>query len=404
MKLKLIKNYPYLSQFDSVVLFSTADWDNPFWTNKQHTATQLADAGFKVLYIESLGLRKVAVNSTDISRIKNRIIKFFKGAQEVKPNLWVFSPLALPKHDSKWIRKLNFGLLKLSIYYFLLKLKFYKSVAWTYNPLMVEMLASLKFNLIVFHSVDDLTAAPRMPSSQIEQAEKQLIKIADLTFVTSLTLKKRYENFGIKSIYYYSNVADYHHFYKSRLDEVPVPSDLKAIPEPRIGFIGAISQYKLDFQLIGEIAKIKPHWSWVLIGKVGEGDPETEVSKLKAPNIYLLGPRNYEELPSYLKGFDAVVLPCPINNYTKAMFPMKFFEYLAAGKMIVASPLPALEEYQNLFLQSHNIEDWILNLHQVIEGQVSFNLEMDLVAKENTWEGRLKKMFADLEDYLEERT
>ncbi|RYD01267.1 hypothetical protein N752_30185 [Desulforamulus aquiferis] len=31
-----------------IILLSTADWDNPFWTNKQHVAVQLADRGHRV--------------------------------------------------------------------------------------------------------------------------------------------------------------------------------------------------------------------------------------------------------------------------------------------------------------------------------------------------------------------
>ncbi|PLM63747.1 glycosyltransferase family 1 protein, partial [Klebsiella pneumoniae] len=40
-----------------IVLLSTADWDNPFWTNKQHVAVELSRLGYKVFYIDSLGLR-----------------------------------------------------------------------------------------------------------------------------------------------------------------------------------------------------------------------------------------------------------------------------------------------------------------------------------------------------------
>ncbi|OHB36858.1 MAG: hypothetical protein A2099_03375 [Planctomycetes bacterium GWF2_39_10] len=42
------------------------------------------------------------------------------------------------------------------------------------------------------------------------------------------------------------------------------------IPAPRIGFIGAISDYKVDFNLLRYVAKTRPDWSLVLIGKVGE--------------------------------------------------------------------------------------------------------------------------------------
>ena len=46
-----------------IVLVSTADWDNPFWTNKQHVAVELARQGCKVLYVESSGLRRPSLSS-----------------------------------------------------------------------------------------------------------------------------------------------------------------------------------------------------------------------------------------------------------------------------------------------------------------------------------------------------
>jgi glycosyltransferase involved in cell wall biosynthesis len=65
-------------------------------------------------------------------------------------------------------------------------------------------------------------------------------------------------------------------------------------------------------------------------------------------NIHLMGPRDYAVLPDYLRGFDLALLPCPINDYTRSMFPMKFFEYLAAGVPVVSTNLPALQDYGNL--------------------------------------------------------
>ena len=131
--------------------------------------------------------------------------------------------------------------------------------------------------------------------------------------------------------HYFSNVADYAHFARARESMTDLPGDLAALPTPRIGFIGAISGYKLDFPLLRKIAMAHPEWSVILIGKVGEGDPWTDVADLRSiPNIHFFGPRPYALLPGYLKGFDVAILPSAINEYTAGMFPMKFFEYLAA--------------------------------------------------------------------------
>lgn len=63
------------------VMFSTADWDEPYWTNKQHTASLLASRGWRVLYVESVGFRSPKVGSgRDWARLWRRL---WRGVQSL---------------------------------------------------------------------------------------------------------------------------------------------------------------------------------------------------------------------------------------------------------------------------------------------------------------------------------
>lgn len=391
-----------IKEIDSIVIFSTADWDNPFWTNKQHMAVQFAKLGFKILYIESLGLRKVTVAKSDLRRIGRRILRFFRGARLVSPNIWVYSPIVLPFQESVWAQRLNKIFLQTMIRYFKWRLGFKKTLGWTYNPLVREILQSLSTRGIIYHSVDDLSAAPRLPKEKIDQEEQELIRVADAVFVTSRTLAQKYESLCQNKLFYYPNVAEYEHFSRANEASLEIPADVAVIPGPRIGFIGAISNYKLDFDLIAEAASLTPHWNWILLGKVGEGDPMTDASVLNRPNIHLIGPRPYRDLPAYLKAFDVVTIPAPINDYTRSMFPMKFFEYLAAGKVIVASDLPSLSEFKDAFLVASSAQDMIHQIECVLQGKISYSPQMASLAQEHTWPKRLEKMLGDLNNVMEQ--
>lgn len=381
---------------DSIVLFSTADWDNPFWTNKQHMALHLADRGYKVLYIESLGLRKIAVSSGDWLRIFRRLKRFFSGVKRRGERIWVFSPVVLPLHHIPAVQRFNNWALRMQLKFWMWRLGFKNSVAWTYNPMVLDLIRELGLEYLVYHCVDDLSAAPRLPKERIEFEESRLLKEADAVFVTSQVLFEKMKGKTKGLLRYYPNVADYNHFKKARSVDLPVPQELEAIRKPRIGFVGAISSYKLDFNLIAEAAEKRPAWNWVLIGKVGEGDPHTDASLLMKPNIHLLGPKPYEELPGYLKAMDAVMLPCCLNEYTKSMFPMKFFEYLSAGKQVVATDLPSLRPYREAFTLADTADDFINALEKILSGEVSYTPVMDELARQNTWEGRLDRMLVDL--------
>jgi glycosyltransferase involved in cell wall biosynthesis len=76
---------------------------------------------------------------------------------------------------------------------------------------------------------------------------------------------------------------------------------------------------------------------------VGEGDPRGDLAALaEAPNIHLVGGQPFAELPAWLGAADVGLIPYAANAYTAAVFPMKVYEYLAAGLPVVSTPLPSL--------------------------------------------------------------
>lgn len=332
-------------RFTDIVLLSTADWDNPFWTNKQHVAVELARRGHRILYIDSLGIRRPTLKAHDRRRILRRVIRALKPPRRVRENLWVWSPLVLPAQGRPWVRGANRVLLRVGLKLWQTVLGVRSEILWTYSPLTTEFLRTSAFKAVVYHCVDDLKNWPGTPKSILESAEAALLRTANVVFTTSPRL---YEERRIlnSNTYYLPNVADFEHFSKARESNAEIPPDLAAISMPRLGFIGAISGVKLDFSLLKHIATEHPEWSIVLIGAVGVGDPWTNISEIAGiPNIHFLGPRPYARLPNYLKGFQIGLLPNRLNDYTASMFPMKFFEYLAAGLPVVSVNLPALRNY-----------------------------------------------------------
>ena len=98
-----------------ITLISTADWDNPYWTNKQHMAVQLAKRGHKVLFVESEGLRVPTATAKDVRRIWTRIKRGLRPPRQVQERIFVWSPLVVPFHRHRWVRLLNRLLLRIGI-------------------------------------------------------------------------------------------------------------------------------------------------------------------------------------------------------------------------------------------------------------------------------------------------
>lgn len=377
------------------IFVSTADWDHPFWTNKQHVANTLAEMGHRILYIDSLGLRQPTATASDVGRIYRRLKKLFAGIRAVKPGIWVLSPFSIPLQKYGLVRKLNSLILIWMINHYQRKLGFSNPVFWTYNPMTSYLLEHFNTSQAVYHCVDEISAQPGMPRDIMQAEERKLLSKVDVVFTTAVTLNEEKKAYN-PHCYYFSNVADYSHFHKAVTECFERPKDLPKENTGRkiLGFIGAISGYKLDFKLVALLAAKHPAYDIILIGKIGEGDANTDVGILrKYANIHFLGAKKYHELPAYIAYFDVALLPCVVNEYTQHMFPMKFFEYLAAGRQVVARRIKPLEPYSDICFLADNEDEFVSKVDDVINNRrMILQDKLDEVAKEHTYVTRTKKM------------
>lgn len=377
-----------------VIILSTADWDNPSWTNKQHMAIQFAQHGWRVLYVESLGLRRPLLKKKDFWRMGKRLINGLKGACEVHPSIWRISPLVLPFQQHPLIRRLNLWILRWTLRWHMMRLGIRKPVLWTYNPLLVDLCKELPSVGIVYHCVDDLGAAPHIHPQAIYDGEIKLGRVADLCFTTSSALQERMQRLFAQCVCE-PNVCDYALFHTAATEPLEEPEELRSIPHPRLIFIGALSEYKVDFDLIRFVAQSLPDVHWVLIGPSGEGQPDSKKPPI-LPNVHVLGTKPYRSLPAFLKYGDIAVLPAVHNSYTDSMFPMKFFEYLASGIQVVATDLPALQEFNSLYFPANSRDDFVTAIRAVLAGETRDAASIESACRRHSWESRFERMEAIL--------
>jgi glycosyltransferase involved in cell wall biosynthesis len=386
------------------ILLATADWDTPYWTNKQHTASQLAQKGWKVLYVESVGLRAPRLGSgLDLGRLARRLWRGLKGVRKVQDNVWVLSPLVLPVlHSHPWVRAFNQGLLAWMVRRFMHVQGSQRPLIWTYHPYVLELLQRLnaqaesRTGSLVYHCVDDLAAIPGVDATAFRAEERRLLEQADMVFTTSAALRDQCSPYNAQ-VHFHPNVVDLDHFAQAHRPG-PLPADLQTIPEPRLAYIGALSDFKIDFQLLIEVAKARPEWNLVLIGEEREGQRSALLQQLGSlPNVHLLGYKTYAQLPDYLRGLNVGLLPTLVNDYTHGMFPMKYFEYLAAGLPVVSTPLA--------FTREPNLEMRIAATSEAFVAAIEAQLQRSKYSEQqsrslvghNTWGFRIDRMLEELQ-------
>ena len=181
-------------------------------------------------------------------------------------------------------------------------------------------------------------------SSLVAQSCELLLKESDFVAASSLYLMDKAKRHTAEPVLI-RNGTEFNHFntaYREQANERKV-----------IGYYGAIAHW-FDFGMAEALSARFPDCDIVLIGDVSAGEDRLK----KLPNVKLLGEKPYAILPQYLKDFDVCLIPFDASiDLIKATNPVKFYEYLSAGKKIVATEIPELEPFRDRYVYLANDRD-----------------------------------------------
>ncbi len=247
---------------------------------------------------------------------------------------------------NRWFYKINRLFVLFQIKWHVKKYPPKKRIVISYWRDSSELLKKIKAIKYVHHCQDEIAGFPWPSEEKKIKAKKEEEKVAstvDLVLVTSPTLVEPMSHYNKNVKVLANDVVDFELFNKGL--SMPPPKELENISRPLIGYVGSLSKFKQDFDLINEAASKLSNCSFVIIGPY-----QVDVKGLhelpQRENIIYLGAKKREELPRYIAAFNVCIIPHKNNLYNQHSFPMKFFEYLALGKPIVATDMPALRPYK----------------------------------------------------------
>jgi glycosyltransferase involved in cell wall biosynthesis len=212
-------------------------------------------------------------------------------------------------------------------------LKTGRRIFWYYTPMALLFTRHLDADVVVFDSMDELSAFKGAPP-ELLALEEELMGRADVVFTGghSLFEAKKHRH---PDIHAFPSSIDTSHFGRGRSADRKDPENQASIPRPRLGFFGVIDE-RFDIDLLRDVAAAKPDWQFVMIGPVVKIDP---ADLPKAANIHWLGGRDYKTLPDYIGGWDIGFMPFALNESTRFISPTKTPEFLAAGLPVVSTPI-----------------------------------------------------------------
>lgn len=205
-------------------------------------------------------------------------------------------------------------------------------VLWFYTPMLWPAAAHLATGAaaVVYDCMDELAAFDFAPPG-LRENEAALLAAADLVLTGGQAIFEAKRPLH-DNVHAFSSSVDQSHFRRAR-GQLATPADQSGIAAPRLGYAGVIDE-RLDLPLLAAAAEARPDWSFVMIGPVVKIDP---ACLPQAPNLHWLGQRSYADLPAYMAGWDAALMPFALNAATRFISPTKTPEYLAAGLPVVST-------------------------------------------------------------------
>lgn len=320
---------------DRIIVCVANSWDyDP--TCKHHIMKVLSRHN-DIVWINYHGTRRPRADLSDLRSACSTLRRFIQGVRPVGPTFVQLTPLCIPGATNTVLAWLHDRMLITQIRRAVRSLagSARKSLQiWAFAPDVACLAGQFEEECFVYYCADEFSKFEGVCAERITAAENRMLKRADVVITTSESLLRAKRVHRPDAILARHGV-DYDHFASAWRLNLSVPPDIASIPNPIFGFFGLIHHW-IDVALIAEVARLRPGYSFVLIGEC-----KVDVSRLRVqPNVHLLGRRPFAELPAYCSTFVAGMLPFVRSDLTVHVNPIKMYEYLAAGLPIISTPMP----------------------------------------------------------------
>lgn len=312
-----------------VIVVAGTSWDG-IWQSERHVAMHLAKS-HSVLWVDPQISRLSPMRNPVAGQALQE-----ERLREVAPNIIRLTPVTVPGVNRPFLRDLTARQARRAVRRAVKVIG--QTVHTTFVSSLIDMLDVVPAAQRVFYGTDDYVAAAALTGSDVRwlrrRTERQL-ECADLVLAASPALQERWSTYR-RDVTMIPNGCEAEHFATA---DLAAPPHEVSLPRPIAGFVGHMSK-RMDLEMLEAVAS-----SGISLLLVGPRQATFEIAKLERllalPNVQWVGPKEFGELPSYLRVIDVGLVPYSQSEFNRASFPLKTLEYLAAGRSVVASDLPA---------------------------------------------------------------
>lgn len=347
-----------------------------------HLCNQFVKAGYEALWLSN------AFNG--LIRIKDKEDYAFKKSisapvrHKLAENIYGYAPWAWRLYGNYPFSRnpdiiRNFkSLIRPDIDETLKKLEFDEvDVLWVSNPKFFWLAEVVNYKKLVYRIADDYTHFKEFPD--IGSLEAAFIQKADHVFITSEVFAHKVISQG-KTPTVLKNAVDIGAFAKG---DLPMPVEYKGSSRKKIVYVGAI-KYWMDQELLVKLSKAVDA-DIFLIGPEG-----TNLDTVRAcENVYILGSRDYRDVPAYMKHADVAIIPFVTGDLTAAISPLKLFEYCAVGTPVVSTSMEEVKRLDAPIIVASSHEAFVEGVLHTLSAEKNSQELMDF-ARRNSWSDRYR--------------
>lgn len=274
---------------------------------------------------------------------------------------------------------------------------------WLYTPMALPVAQTLRPLAVAYDCMDALSAFRFAPPELVER-EVHLMRWADVVFAGGPSLYRAKEG-QHPNLHCFPSSIDVAHFRRALDGALQDPAGQASIPHPRLGYFGVIDE-RLDYSLLGSLARARPDWQVIMVGPFTKVDPG---DLPHAPNLHYLGQQPYEDLPAYISGWEVALMPFALDEATRFISPTKTLEYMAAGRAVVSTPITDVQEpYGDIVYIADGAEAFVAACDQAMSEPPAERLrrqrQREAVLASTSWDDTASRMHALLDQAVQRRS
>ena len=364
------------------------NWDD-VWRRNQFLCAGLARR-FPEIKILFVGLPRNVTN--DLRRGRMPSFREAESAVPGLPGITLTRPLKLLPDTLAWGRRLNEALFRAGVAHAALRLGMQSPTLWLNPHSAVHMAGKMEESAIIYDITDDWTTLTQSPALAKRTADQDaaLCRRADATIVCSERLYEMKRSLA-KHLHLIPNGVDADH-YKGVLDGTgPLPSPADGWAKPVLGYTGTVHPDRVDVSLVESLARRFSSGTIALVGpNLLTADDRQRLAA--CGNVALTGPVPYARIPETMRAFDVCITPHRRTAFTESLNPIKLWEYLAAGKPIVATDVAGFRDYPQFVRLASDADSFGQAVEDALSEKDTAGEARRAEARRHSWEARLDQV------------